>query len=607
MLTAENYLNVVQSRGQRGLPLERVYRNMRNRDLFLMAYGKIYANKGATTLGTDPTDTIQGMSLARIDKIIETLQKGNYQWKPSRRKFIPKKNGKMRPLSVPNWTDKLVQEVIRMILEAYYEPQFRHNSHGFRPGRSCHTALHQIKHGWKGTKWFIEGDIRGCFDNICHEKLLALLSQKIHDNRFLKLIRKMLEAGYLEDWVYHKSYSGTPQGGIVSPILSNIVLHELDCHVVDVIIPTFTKGKERRKNPFYYKISRLRQKAKEQENRDEYKKLTLAQRTLPRGLPDDLNYRRLRYVRYADDFLLGFAGPKTEAIIIKEQIGKFLQTLKLEMSEEKTYITHALTQRARFLGYQIQTRRNDNKMATRPNGIKSRSINDSIGLLVPRDIRAKWIDRYTKSGKPVHIGADIELSDYEIVYNAGAQIRGLVNYYAMADNIRFVLGIVRWYCIESTRKTLSAKHRIKSPKTSNKRYKYKGGITETGKQEWTHIRVTINREGKKPLIAKCGETPLRTQKSVYSSDRLPPKSFLNRKSELITRLVKGECELCGEKANLEAHHTNKLANLKKRWKGRKSKPEWVQWMIARRRKVIVVCHSCHLKITYGRYDGRKIK
>ncbi|MEM6319963.1 MAG: reverse transcriptase domain-containing protein [Bacteroidota bacterium] len=197
MLSAENYLNVIQSRGQRGLPLERVYRNMRNRDLFLMAYGKIYANKGATTIGTDPTDTIQGMSIARIDNIIEQLRRGTYQWKPSRRKYIPKKNGKMRPLSVPNWSDKLVQEVMRMILEAYYEPQFRNNSHGFRPKRSCHTALNQIKHQWRGTKWFIEGDIKGCFSNISHQKLLELLSRKIHDNRFLKLIREMLKAGYL--------------------------------------------------------------------------------------------------------------------------------------------------------------------------------------------------------------------------------------------------------------------------------------------------------------------------------------------------------------------------------------------------------------------------
>lgn len=607
MLLAENYLCVVQSRGQRGLPLERVYRNMRNRDLFLMAYGKIYANKGATTLGTDPTDTIQGMSLARIDKIIEQLRTGTYQWKPSRRTYIPKKNGKMRPLSVPNWSDKLVQEVIRMILEAYYEPLFRHYSHGFRPIRSCHTALHQIKHQWRGTKWFVEGDIRGCFDNICHQNLLDLLSLKIHDNRFLKLIREMLKVGYLEDWVYHQSYSGTPQGGIASPIMSNIVLHELDCFVEDIIIPQYTKSKVRKANPIYSKIIGQKQKARRDGNIQLYKSLTLAQRNVSRGDPTDSNYRRLRYVRYADDFLLGFAGTKSEAITIKERIGQFLQSINLQMSEEKTFITHALTQKARFLGYHICTRRDNTKLTKRPDGVKARSINDSIELRVPPDVLTKWIARYSKAGKPIHIGAYIELSDYEIVSAFGAQLRGLVNYYAMADNIGTALSRVRWFCLESTRKTLASKHRIHSSKISHLRYKHKSGITENGKLEWQHIRITIHRKGKKPLIAKCGETPLRTQKFVYSSDRIPPKFFMKTRSELVTRLVMGECELCGERANLEAHHVNKLKDLKKRWKGRKSKPQWVQWMIARNRKVIVVCRSCHHDITYGRYDGRKIE
>ena len=606
MLLAEDYLCVVQSRGQRRLPLERVYRNMRNRNLFLMAYGKIYANKGATTLGTDPTDTIQGMSLARIDKIIEQLRNGTYQWKPSRRTYIPKKNGKMRPLSVPNWSDKLVQEVIRMILEAYYEPRFRENSHGFRPRRSCHTALQQIKHQWKGTKWFIEGDIKGCFCGICHQKVLELIGQKIHDNRFLKLIREMLQAGYLEDWVYHQSYSGTPQGGIVSPLISNIVLHELDCYVEDIIIPTFTNGKRRKQNPEYSRIYGLREAAKRNENKVLYKRLTQVQRTISHGDPNDPNYRRLRYVRYADDFLLGFTGPKSEALIIKEQIKQFLQKIKLQMSEEKTFITHALTQKARFLGYHIQTRTCDSKLTRRPDGVKIRSVNGTIELKVPHDVRTKWIDRYAKNGKTHQIGAYIQLSDYEIVNTYGAQLRGLINYYAIADNIALALRSVRWACMESTRKTLAAKHRISSPCKSNKRYKYKGGTTETGKQEWQHLRVTIHRKGKKPLTAKCGETPLRTLRTAYSSDKIPPAFIMGTRSELTTRLVAGKCELCGEKAALEAHHVNKLKNLKQRWKGRKEKPKWVQWMIARNRKVIVVCHGCHQDITHGRYDGRKL-
>ena len=262
MLSADDYLRVIQSRGERQLPLNRVYRNMRRRDLFLSAYGKTYRNKGATTIGTYPKDSIQGMSLARIDSIIEKLQSGTYVWKPSRRIYVEKANGLQRPISIPSWSDKLVQEVMRMILEAYYEPQFRDSSHGFRPNHGCHTALRQIKRGWKGTKWFIEGDINACFDTISPDLVISILSRKIQDKRFLKLVRDMLSAGYIEDWQYHATYSGVPQGGIVSPLLSNLVLNELDRYVEDVLIPQYTKGQRRRVNYPYHKLQVERQCAK---------------------------------------------------------------------------------------------------------------------------------------------------------------------------------------------------------------------------------------------------------------------------------------------------------------------------------------------------------
>lgn len=417
----------------------------------------------------------------------------------------------------------------------------------------------------------------------------------------------MLKAGYLKDWVYHQSYSGTPQGGIVSPLLSNIMLHELDCYVEDIIIPQYTKGKRRKNNPVYEKLTQQRRKVRQTGDIGLYKRLTKVQRTIPSIDTEDPNYRRLRYVRYADDFLLGLIGSKSDAIVIKEQIGTFLKDIDLQMSEEKTFITHARTQKARFLGYNIQTRTCNTKLSRLPNGTKIRAINGTIELQVPSDVRTKWIDRYTRKGKTHQIGAYIQLSDYEIVNTYGAQLRGLVNYYALADNIGTALRSVRWACLESTRKTLAAKHTISRPSKSNKRYKYKGGTTETGKLEWQHIRVTIPRKDKKPLVAKCGETPLRTCKTVYSSDKIPPAFIMGNRSELTTRLVAGECELCGSKAALEAHHINKLKNLKQRWKGKKEKPQWVKWMIARNRKVIVVCHSCHQDITHGRYDGKKVE
>ena len=493
------------------------------------------------------------------------------------------------------------------ILEAYYEPQFRDSSHGFRPRRSCHTALRQIKRQWKGTKWFIEGDIKGCYDNISHQTLLALLGRNIHDNRFLKLIHKMLRAGYIDDWKYNQTYSGTPQGGIASPIMSNVVLHELDAYVEDILIPSYTKGKRRKATPEYTRMHRGKRKAKREGDRQLYKEICQRQRLVSHGDPNDPDYRRLRYIRYADDFLLGFSGPKTEAQAIMEQIGQFLDRLKLQLSEEKTFITHARTKAARFLSYDLQTMWDNTKIATRPDKAKIRSVNGVVQLRVPPQVCAKWIKRYTHRGKTHQIGAYIDLSDYEIISTYGAQLRGLVNYYSLADNVGTSLQQVRWYCMESARKTLTSKHRIGSVSASHKRYYHPGGKAENGTQEWSHIRVTVERKDKKPFIAKCGETPLRTQKIDYASDKLPPTLLMGTRSELTTRLLAGECELCGIASPLEAHHVNKLKNLRKLWQGRKEKPKWVQWMIARHRKVIVVCHSCHQKITHGRHDGRKLE
>jgi len=601
MLLADQYLQIIRRRGQQGLPLKRVYRNMQHRGLFLKAYAKIYANAGATTVGTDTQDTIQGMSLARIDAIIAQLHDGSYRWKPSRRTSIPKANGSQRLLSIANWSDKLVQEVMRLILEAYYEPQFRDSSHGFRPNRSCHTALQQIKRTWTGTKWFVEGDIQGCFDNLSHMVIITLLSHSIQDNRFLKLVKTMLQAGYIDNWQYHRTYSGVPQGGICSPIISNIVLHELDKYVEDQLIPRYTRGERRKHNREYSRLWEAKQTAKRRGDKERFQALTQQLRQMPRLDPFDPNYRRLRYQRYADDFLLGFIGPKAEALAIKAELGTYLQQIGLTLSQKKTYVTHAREGAAKFLGYEITTAWDDIKLGWN-RGHKARTLNATIQLRVPREIHTKWLRRYTHNGKPHYIGGYIELSDFEIVQTFGAHLRGLVNYYALADNIGTALARVRWVCMESARKTLAAKHKIRQPKKSYLRYYHDGDHVN----EWRHIRVTIEREGKSPLIAKCGETPLRKRPNAYSKDTIPLPVIFGTKSELLTRLMKGECELCGKTADLEAHHVNKLKNLQKRWHGRRQKPQWVQFMLARRRKTIVVCQFCHQQITHGKYDGSKV-
>jgi group II intron reverse transcriptase/maturase len=253
MQEAEVVLSVLRERGRKGLPLTQLYRQMFNQNLYLLAYGNIYSNQGAMTPGAS-AETADGMSEGKIEQITELMRCERYRFAPARRVFIPKKNGKLRPLGLPSWSDKLVGEAVRLLLEAYYEPGFSGRSHGFRKGRGCHTALREIRNTWTGTVWFIEGDISDCFGSFDHEILLGILAEKIHDQRFLRLIRNMLKAGYLEDWEYRETLSGVPQGGVVSPVLSNIYLHKLDEFVEGNLIPQYTRGDRRTPNPPYQAV-----------------------------------------------------------------------------------------------------------------------------------------------------------------------------------------------------------------------------------------------------------------------------------------------------------------------------------------------------------------
>src|SRR5712691_11309777 len=397
MQNAETVLGVLRDRGGRGLPCDELYRQLFNPQLYLLAYGRIYSNQGAMTAGADG-ETADGMSLAGIGRIIGALRAERYRFRPARRVWIPKKNGKKRPLGLPSWSDKLVGEVIRLLLEAYYEPQFSDHSYGFRPGRGCHTALSKVADTWTGTAWFIEGDISDCFGCLDHEVMIRILAEKIRDNRFLRLIRSMLQAGYLEDWKWNATLSGVPQGGVVSPILSNIYLHRLDNFVETVLIPEYTRGGARKSNPAYRKIVDAAGRARKRGDRAVVRELRKQQRSLPSRDPQDPGYRRLRYARYADDHLLGFAGPKAEAEQIKARLAGFLRDdLKLELSPGKTLITHARTSAARFLGYEITVRHSDRKLTR-----GRREINGDIALRVPLPvIRAKTAPYMTR-GKPAH-------------------------------------------------------------------------------------------------------------------------------------------------------------------------------------------------------------
>ena len=410
-------LGVLRERGRKGLPCTQLYRQMFNRELYLTAYGNIYSNQGAMTPGANE-ETADGMSEEKIEQIIGLMRNERYRFSPARRIYIPKKNGRLRPLGLPSWSDKLVGEVVRLLLEAIYEPQFSRWSHGFRRNRGCHTALRDIQNTWTGTTWFIEGDISDCFGSLDHEILLRILAEKIHDQRFLRLIRNMLKAGYLEDWEYRDSLSGCPQGGVVSPILSNVYLDKLDKFVEQELIPQYTRGTRRKCNPEYdriqYQLARARKRGDRAAARDLEKQL----RSLPASDPMDPGYRRLKYTRYADDHILGFIGPKAEAEEIKAKLAKFLrETLGLELNQQKTLITHARSQHARFLGYDITVQHSRDKITG-----GRRTVNGTIALRVPRDVIKAQTARYRRRGKPSHRPRLQNLDDYDIV----PEIRGRV-------------------------------------------------------------------------------------------------------------------------------------------------------------------------------------
>jgi len=602
MTFAQKYIGIVHRRSERGLELRKVYRNLQHRDLFLDAYGKLYANHGATTPGVDPDDTIEGMSLERIDNIIEKLKNGTYQWQPVRRSAIPKKNQphQRRPIGTSVWSDKLLQEVIRMVLTAYYEPKFSKHSHGFRPNRGCHTALQEIYATWPGTKWFVEGDICACFDTIDWNILLNIIGRDIKDERFLKLLRGMLAAGYMQDWKYHKTYSGAPQGNGASPVLANVILNELDKFVAEELIPQYNKGERRRLNPRYQQLTYYIRKAKG--DMALYHQLKREKQTIPSVDPYDPNYCRLKYIRYCDDFLLGFTGSRQEVLTIKQKIGDFLGTLNLTLSTEKTLITHATQGRARFLGYDIYVGRDDTKLTTNKKQAKrvSRSLNGKIILSVPKEVAQEWQYRFTQHGKPTPRTYLLNCSDFEIIQTYGLEFQGLVNYYQMAHNVSTRLYPVKYYYQQSLVKTLAAKH--KQPT----RWVYRQYARKSD-QGMSAVIVEIPNPNNpdKPLTAKFGDKPIRFNRNTVIKDSIA--QLYHGRNELVRRLLANECELCGSSEKIKVHHVRKLKEVKKKYQGRREPPAWAKFMMARNRKTVVVCHQCHVAIHAGKYDGKKVE
>ena len=563
---------------------ERLYRILFNEEMFFIAYQRTYTNQGNMTPGSDGR-TIDRMSIDRIRKIVASLRDESYQPYPARRVYIPKKNGKKRPLGIPSFEDKLVQEVVHMILEAIYEGHFEDTSHGFRPNRSCHTALRDIKVTFKGTRWFIEGDIKGFFDNIDHNIMIDILRERISDERFLRLIRKFLNVGYMEKWTYNNTYSGTPQGGIISPILANIYLDKFDKYIKEYA-QSFDKGRERQSSTEYKRLenkrSKLVIKAKSVEDEsvrtnliDEIRKVEREIIKTPYGLNMDETFKRLKYVRYADDFLIGVIGSKAECVEIKANIARFMsEELNLELSDEKTLITHA-QHAAKFLGYEVSIRKSQALRHNR-NGVLRRPFNGRIVLRVANEVVKKKLLDYDAisvgqvNGKEVWkpksrsymIGMKPE--DFMAQYNA--EIRGFYNYYSIANNISYLGNSFGFNMEYSMFKTIAQKQNSTLAQTIKKLRKGKNFIVSyvDGKGQ-KRTRVFYN-EGFKRKTAK-GHTQY---------DNLP-NTNISPYPSLIERLKTEVCELCGAEGKTVMHHVRTLKDLK-------GNNEWEQQMFKRHRK-----------------------
>lgn len=598
MQKAETVLSILKQKSKQDETYEfdRIYRNFFNEDFFMWAYQKIHAKQGNMTPGTDGK-TIDGFNKKQIADLIELLKGERYQPEPVRRTYIPKKNGKMRPLGIPTFKDKLVQEVARQILEAIYEPIFSDNSHGFRPNRSCHTALHQIKNTCRGTNWVIEGDITACFDNIDHEVLLQILSKKIRDGRFLELIRRFLKAGYLEFSQKHNSISGTPQGGIISPILANIYLHEFDKYMEE-IMKKYTVGTKRRPDHEYHVLSTKRTRAMNRGQIELAAEYLKKMQSIPSLDQMDKNYLRVKYVRYADDFIVCIIGSKAMAVEIKEKIAAFMQQeLRLELSKEKTKITNLSDGRVPFLGYEISKSQENTKQVVDSIGRKKRSVNGTIQLLVPGSVIRKKLEPFKKNGKAYPFVARASLPVMDIIALYNAEIRGLYNYYCLATDVSKKLATFKFYHYYSMVKTIARKEKSTVHKVIKKYGIDVPRKVGTGTIRIVGIRYTT-KEGQKTMTyfndsLKKVDKPLNNVPDTFGQ--------VFSGGQLIKRINANVCELCGaETKDLQVHHVRKLKDIVKKYKKRgTSAPKWVRTMGVIHRKTLVVCHDCHVKIHNG--------
>lgn len=574
---------------------ERLYRNLYNPDFYLLAYKNIATSPGSMTKGADGL-SIDNMSMARISKIITSLKDQTYQPNPARRTYITKKSNpeKKRPLGIPSTDDKLVQEVIRMLLESIYEPTFSERSHGFRPKRSCHTALSQIKESFIGVRWMVEGDIKACFDCFDHHVLINILRRRIKDEKFLALMWKFLKAGYMEQWEYHKTYSGTPQGSGMSPILANIYLSELDTFMEEYKARFDTEPFKRNASKEYGRIGRRYRQAKKRLGEGDHSKETVqefkaAQKlklTTPYADVLDADFKRIQYNRYADDFVVGVIGSKQDALHIKEDLRQFLsEKLNLTLSEEKTKVTHS-SEAVRYLGYDIRVLRNKGAKRCK-NGALRRVWYGQVFLYVPHEkwenklhelrvMQVKWDENRGRDfWRPMHRNELLNSTDIEIVSQYNSEIRGLYNFYRIAENVG-VLSKFYYMMRYSMLKTYAGKYRTNVSKIKKKYMR--GGV----------FRVPYDTKSG-PKVCEFYHDGFRKHSTGYDNvqDTLPRYFHYDGRNTLANRLKAGICELCGNKTDdIHMHHVRALKKLT-------GKTEAEHLMLHMRRKSLALCPYCY--------------
>ncbi len=580
------FLTILGKMAQKPLvKFDKLFQKMFNERLWLMAYQNIAAKPGNMTAGTDGK-TIDGFGMKTIRQLITELKGSKYIPNPVRRTFIPKTSGGTRPLGIPCFRDKLTQEVVKLILEAIYEPTFSHTSHGFRPNRSCHTALTEVKK-MTGTRWWVEGDIRSFFDDIDHKILVGILAERITDKRFLHLISQFLEAGYVYENTRIATFSGTPQGGIVSPILANIYLDKLD-REMEQVRTQFNRGK-RRKIPREYRSTRhykakARRYAQETGDWEPFRELEKKQLHLPAGDPMDAEFKRLSYIRYADDFIISIIGSKADAEMIASNLRDFLATrLKLTLSKEKTLITHA-TAKARFLGYDITRWRRTKIIRTQ--GSQHRSTSYRLALQIPESKLVAYCLKYGDTVKwdGTHRRNLINLSELEILMTFNSELRGFANFYQLADNYHIQIRKLFWIAQTSFFRTLAAKRKSTLSKVARSMKIAPGNF---------QLKVKLaNGETRRYRLATSTRI-LPRAKITFRDDRIPNVMKYRGITELGQRLAAQRCEWCDSvQPPFEVHHVRRLKDLK-------GKAPWEKNMIARRRKTMVLCKPCHRALHMG--------